>query len=101
MNTRLAVVVNLWAGWVWGIILKLFGSDRSPRRGNVVCASVRPSVRACVTLFKRTLKMSSSSILKCPGGPGGSRGLKRGLKSNGGKSDFFELQSRIDQGTWT
>ena len=54
MNTRLAVVVNLWAGWVWGIILKLFGSDRSPRRGNVVCASVRPSV----TLFKRTLKMS-------------------------------------------
>ena len=47
-----------------------FGSDRSPRRGIVVCvrASVRACVRACVTLFKRMLKMSSSSILKSLGG---------------------------------
>ena len=29
---------------------------------------VRPSVRPCVILFKITVKMSSSSILKSPGG---------------------------------
>ena len=40
------------------------GSNRSPRRRNVVCACVRASV----TLFKITMKMCSSSILKSPGG---------------------------------
>ena len=49
-------------------IICIFGSDRSPRRGNVVCASV--------TLFKRTLKMSSSSNLKRELG----RELKKELK---------------------
>ena len=33
-----------------------------------VCPCVHVSVRPYVTLFKRTLKMSSSSILKSPGG---------------------------------
>ena len=42
----------------------IFGSNRSPRRGDLVCACVRPSV----ILFKITVKMSSSSILKSPGG---------------------------------
>ena len=40
----------------------IFGSDRSPRRGNVVCLSVHP----CVRYFPQI--MSSSSILKSPGG---------------------------------
>ena len=48
----------------------VFGSDRSPRCQDVVCACV------CVsgTLFKRTLKMSSSSTLKHPGGVLGQAG---------------------------
>ena len=36
----------------------IFGSNRSPRRGNIVCAFVRASV----TLFQRTLKMSSIEL---------------------------------------
>merc|ERR1711911_336191 len=55
--------------------------------------SVRPSVRACVILFKITVKMSSSSILKSPGGKGGSssegaqaRKLKRGSSSEGAQA---------------
>ena len=36
----------------------IFGSDRSPRRGDLV--------RACVIFLKITVKMSSSSILKSP-----------------------------------
>ena len=30
------------------LINEIFGSDRSPRRGDLVCASVRASVRLCV-----------------------------------------------------
>ena len=40
-----------------------FGSDRSPRRGDVVPVSVC----ACVILFKIAVKMSSSSIPKSQG----------------------------------
>ena len=54
------------------VLTTFFGSDRSPGRGNVVCVCVCVCVRVCmcasVTLFKRTLKMSSGSILKSPGG---------------------------------
>ena len=42
--------------------MKIFGSDRSPRGGDVVRACVRPSV----CYFPQI--MSSSSILKSPGG---------------------------------
>ena len=36
------------------VLTTFFGSDRSPGRGNVVCACV--CARASMTLFKRTLK---------------------------------------------
>ena len=45
-------------------VLLVFGSDRSPRRGDLV----RAYVRACGIFCKITVKMSSRSILKSPGG---------------------------------
>ena len=42
-----------------------FGSDRSPRRGDVVPVCVRPSVHDIIQI---KVKMSSSNILKSPGG---------------------------------
>ena len=44
------------------IYIILFGSDRSPRRGDLVCLSVRP----CVTFLKRTWKRSPRELKKGP-----------------------------------
>ena len=57
----------------------IFGSDRSPRRGDLVCACVR----ACVILFKITVKMSSSSILKSPGGSASKHACMQASKQAG------------------
>ena len=45
-----------------GLLKCIFGSDRSPRRGDLV----RASVRVCVHHFPQIMR--SGSILKSPGG---------------------------------
>ena len=53
-----------YASLVFGIPLKAFLAPTGTQEEAMSCVRVRASV----TLFKRTLKVSSSSILKSPGG---------------------------------